>query len=398
MLLKCPECELPVSDKALTCPHCGYPMVKDAKPPKVKKNKAHKRLPNGFGQISQIKGRNLRKPYRAMVTVGKTSAGRPISKVFGFYETYNDAYTALIEYNRNPYDLDTSITILQLYEKWTADYFQTLKSVSSTRTITSAWAYCGSVYDMKAKEIRARHIKRCMDSVESPNIKSRIKSLFNLMLDYALEYEIVEKNYARTFAVSDDIVEEQEKQKRAHMPFTESEMKILWDNTNINYVDVILIQCYSGFRPQELGLIKLENVDLEKGLIVGGMKTPVGINRTVPIVECIYDFVKYKYEEAKELGSEYLLNCTDSRDETNLMLTYDKYANRFTKIMEVLDLNPEHRPHDPRKHFVTLCKEAKMDEYAIKYIVGHKIDDITEKIYTQRSDEWLIEEAKKIKR
>ncbi|WP_366525888.1 zinc-ribbon domain-containing protein, partial [uncultured Parasutterella sp.] len=26
MLIKCPECELQVSDKAATCPHCGYPM------------------------------------------------------------------------------------------------------------------------------------------------------------------------------------------------------------------------------------------------------------------------------------------------------------------------------------------------------------------------------------
>lgn len=39
MLLKCPECELPVSDKALICPHCGYPLVKDAKPLKKKSKK-----------------------------------------------------------------------------------------------------------------------------------------------------------------------------------------------------------------------------------------------------------------------------------------------------------------------------------------------------------------------
>lgn len=396
MLLKCPECDLPVSDKALTCPHCGYPLIKDAKPPKRKKSKNHKRLPNGFGQISQIKGRNLRKPFRAMVTIGKTSTGRPISKVFDYYETYNDAYTALVEYHKNPYDLDKSITINELYDKWTAEYFLTLKSKSSLRTITSAWAYCSSVYDMKVQDLRNRHIKGCMDSVESPNTKSRIKSLFNLMLDYALENEIVSTNYARTFTIADDIVEEREKQKRAHIPFTSGEIETLWNNTNINYVDIILIQCYTGFRPQELGLIKISNVDLDKGVIVGGMKTKAGIDRTVPISDIIFDFVKTRYEEAKELGSEYLLNCTDSRN--NLFLSYDKYANRFEKIMQVLELNPEHRPHDPRKHFVSLCKKYGMDEYAIKYIVGHSIDDITEKIYTEREDGWLIEEIKKIKR
>lgn len=398
MLLKCPECELQVSDKALTCPHCGYPLVEGAKQPKPKKKVGHKRLPNGFGQISQIKGRNLRKPYRAMLTVGKSSTGKPISKVFGFYETYNDAYTALIDYHKNPYDIEENITVLLLYERWTKAYFATLKSKSSHRTITSAWAYCSEIYDMRAKDVRARHIKGCMDTTDSPNMKARVKSLFNLMLDYALEYEIVDRNYARTFSVSDDIIDEQEKQKRAHIAFTDAEIETLWNNTNINYVDLILIQCYTGFRPQELGLIRLDEVDLDKGVIVGGIKTPAGRNRTVPIVDFIYDFIKYKYEEAKELGSEYIFNCIDPKTEKDYFLTYDKYANRFEKIMEVLELNPEHRPHDPRKHFVTLCKKYKVDEYAIKYMAGHSIDDITEKIYTERKDEWLIEEAKKIKR
>lgn len=398
MLLKCPECELPVSDKALTCPHCGYPLIKDAKQPRPKKTKDHKRLPNGFGQISQLKGRNLRKPFRAMITVGKTSTGKPISKIFGYYETYNDAYIALIEYRKNPYELSNSISVKELYDKWSLEYFATLKSKSSSRTITSAWGYCSSIYDMKVPDVRARHIKACMDTTDSPNIKSRIKSLFNLMLDYALEYEIVSTNYARTFVISDDVVKEMEKQKRAHMPFTEGEIETLWNNTNINYVDIILIQCYTGFRPQELGLIKLSNVDLKNRIIIGGMKTPAGLDRTVPISDIIYDFVKIRYDEAKELGSEYLFNCTDSRDPSQLFFTYDKYANRFEKIVDVLELNPNHRPHDPRMHFVTICKKYKMDEYAIKYIVGHAIDDITEKVYTEREDAWLLEEIKKIKR
>ena len=42
-------------------------------------------------------------------------------------------------------------------------------------------------------------------------------------------------------------------------------MKILWDNVDKKtYVDVLLIQCYSGWRPQELGLIELKDVDLSE--------------------------------------------------------------------------------------------------------------------------------------
>ena len=80
MLVKCPECELQVSDKAPACPHCGYPMKPSVKRKPRAKNNKRRRLPNGFGQISEIKNRNLRNPFRAMVTVGKTQDGKPICK------------------------------------------------------------------------------------------------------------------------------------------------------------------------------------------------------------------------------------------------------------------------------------------------------------------------------
>lgn len=413
MLIKCPECELQVSDKAIACPHCGYPMKPDAMPRKPgKRSNKRKRLPNGFGQISEIKNRNLRKPFRAMVTVGKTSTGRPICKPLkpqSFYETYNDAYAALVEYNKNPYDLEPSITVLDLYKKWSTSYFETLKSQSSTRTITSAWAYCSSIYDMRASDVRARHIKGCMEDgvaiikgVEkhpSAGVKSRIKSMFNLMFDYALEYELVERNYARTFNLSKDVIEESENTKRGHISFTDKELELLWKNVDkVDFVDVVLIQSYSGWRPQELGLLKVSDVDLENGVFTGGMKTKAGIDRTIPIHSKIHPLVEKRYREARNLNSEFLINCTDaSTHRSNLKFTYSKYQVRFSKIQDKLNLHQDHRPHDGRVTFVTLAKKFNLDEYAIKYIVGHAIQDITERVYTQRELNWLKTEIEKIR-
>lgn len=58
---------------------------------------------------------------------------------------------------------------------------------------------------------------------------------------------------------------------------------------------------------------------------------------------------------------------------------------------------PNHRPHDPRKDFITEAKRFGMDEYALKRIVGHSIQDITERVYTKRDIEWLRSEIEKIK-
>lgn len=412
MLIKCPECELQISDKALICPHCGYPIQPDAKPRVPRKSNKRRRLPNGFGQISEIKGRNLRNPFRAMVTVGKTKTGRPICKPLkpeSYFPTYNDAYAALVEYNKNPYDLGPAITAKELYGKWTESYFKTLKSDSSCRTITSAWSYCSSVYNMRVCDLRARHIKGCMDEgtavikgkeqPPSAGTKARIKSMFNLMLDYALEYEIVDRNYARTFNVSDDIIKEKEDAKRGHIPFTDEEMQKLWERSDtMKYVEIILIQCYSGWRPQELGLLRLENVDIDNWTFMGGMKTEAGTNRIVPIHSKIRPLVMAKYKEAQELGSDYLINCTDATTHrSSYMFTYDKYQKRFNKIRDELKLNPQHRAHDGRMHFITAAKKCQVDEYAIKYIVGHSIQDITERVYTKREIDWLKEEIEKIK-
>ena len=416
MLIKCPECELQVSDKAVFCPHCGYPMQPEVKQRKPRnKNNKRKRLPNGFGQISEIKNRNLRKPFRAMVTVGKTSTGRPICKPLkpeSYFPTYNDAYAALVEYNKNPYDLKPAITVKELYEKWTTEYFKNV-SENHIRSVNAAWAYCSSIYDMRVKDVRARHIKGCMEEgfrietrgkrkgekiYASPGTKSRIKSLFNTMLDYALEYEIVSMNYARTFEISGDVIVEIEKNKKKHFPFDADEMQILWENVNhVKFTDWVIIQCYMGWRPQELATLRLDEINLEKWYMQAGMKTEAGKQRIVPIHSKIKELVKRNYEFAISIGSEYLFNDKGQTHSGSWFVTYDKYAKRFEKVINQLKLNPAHRAHDPRTTFVTMGKKAGMDEYALKEMVGHTIQDITESVYTVRDLEWLREDIEKIK-
>ena len=64
--------------------------------------------------------------------------------------------------------------------------------------------------------------------------------------------------------------------------------------------------------------------------------------------------------------------------------------------MKKLGLDQNHRPHDARKTFVTKAKEAGVNEFAIKRIIGHAISDLTERVYTERPIEWLKEEIEKI--
>ena len=71
MLIVCPECDLQVSDKALVCPHCGYPITEPIHQKRCRQSSKRRRLPNGFGQISEIKSHNLRNRWRVMIPAGK---------------------------------------------------------------------------------------------------------------------------------------------------------------------------------------------------------------------------------------------------------------------------------------------------------------------------------------
>ena len=369
------------------CPHCGYPL-QDAvnirkKPQRAKRG--HKRLPNGFGQITKLTNSRLRKPFRAMVTVGKNESGKPICKLLKptvYFATYNEAYEALLNHSKYPQTRQESITFEELYKRWFAEVSVDGRSGSSIRDITSSWAYCTPLYKMQTSDIRVRHIRDCLlNASASAGVKRRMKQTLNIMFDYAVEYEYADKNYSRELKLPKNIALEANVPHYKHMSFTNDEMEILWKNENNPIVSMILIQCYSGWRPGELTELESKNISTTEWYIIGGKKTAAGKDRIVPI-----------HTKIRHLVDRWMRNKT----ELLFGMNYMKYLNSFHDTIEQLGLNPEHKPHDPRKQFVTMAKRNNMDEYALKRIVGHVIQDVTENVYTDRDLEWLRSELEKV--
>lgn len=357
--------------------------------------KKRMRLPNGFGQISEIKNQRLRRPFRAMVTVGKSETGRPICQLLkpqAYFETYNEAYQALMEYNKDPATQLSEMLIDDLFDEWREEHAKKVTEHTAKKIKWNWDKYCSEVKNLRVVDVRVSNIKSCLEKAPTPSVKKIVKNTFNMLFDYAVENEIVEQNVSRKIKNSGLYNKDQHTH---HISFTEEEMKRLDENIiNDPFVDMLYIQCYMGWRPREMGAILLENVNLDENYIVGGMKTESGINRIVPIHEKIKERVKKYYDKAVDAGSKFLFFTM--RDGKPVQITYFSYGYHFKQIKNELNLNPEHKPHDPRKQFVTMCKKYNVDEYAIKRIIGHTIADLTENTYTDRNASWLLAEVNKI--
>lgn len=408
MLIKCPECEKEVSDKAYSCPNCGFPIQKFLseveKPPEEQKPKKRqvrrKKLPNGFGRITELKGKNLRKPFRAMVSDGKDEHGRPIGRLLkpeAYFETYNEAYKALMNYNENPYNFAEDITMEELHEKWSSWYYEKISSGRKT-ALEAAWKYCEPIYLIKVQMIRRRDIKNLIDNgsimkngkVKQPSAYTKInmKTVISSMLDYAVEYEIIDTNPVKSMAKDQDYIPTA---NRPHIAFTDDEMASILKEVNKNqFADMAYVQCYMGWRPGELLDIKVNALNMLEWTITGGSKTKSGIDRIVPVHEKIRPIIQRYYSASITVGCEYLFPHNGKH------MSYGIYRHGFDDIVKRNGMNPDHRPHDCRKQFITMAKKSGVDEYAIKRIVGHLIRDITESVYTVRGVEWLHSEISKI--
>lgn len=209
--------------------------------------------------------------------------------------------------------------------------------------------------------------------------RASIKTLFNVLFEFAMKNDIVDKNYAQYV----DIGQREGKIKRKI--FSQEEIDKLFKYSNsFDYVDTVLIMIYTGLRVGELLDIKIENVHIEDRYMVGGKKTKAGKDRIIPISRKIEPFIKKYYEQNKD--KTYLITNAFGRQ-----MQYSNYRReKWDNIIEKMKFE-KHLPHDARHTFASLMDSAGANKLCIKRIIGHASQDITEDIYTHKTLEELIE-------
>lgn len=340
--------------------------------------------PNGYGSVFKLSGKR-RRPFAVRITTGWNDDGKQTYEYLDYFASRQDAMIALANYNSNPYDPAASkVTFAELYELYSEEKFykvvngvKELKfSKSSVSGYRMAFKRSELLHDMKFVDIRKSHMQEVIDrSDKSYGTKRKIKVLFNQLFKFAMENDLVMKDYAAFVELGkDDTVS-------SRNPFDLDEIEILWNNVDrMEFIDTVLIMIYTGMRPGELITIKNKDINLEERYMRGGIKNDAGKNRVIPIHKKIHPLIKRLMHE----DHKYLV----VNHEKKKMRYWNYYEEKWKPIMEQLEI--DHRPHDCRHTFATLMDNADANKLSIKRIMGHAAKDITDKVYTHKDMEQLI--------
>lgn len=375
------------------------------------RNSRFRRRPNNTGTVVKLSGKR-RNPYCARVMSDERDiiTGKKKQICIGTFATREEALNALSIYslkrsntitneearNLAP-DLFDKIqektqkkipTFKEIYETLDAEEFSKLSN--SARKGYKAWIkHFKSIYDRPINNITLADLQFVFDNDGSKNgTQVHMKVLCSKIFEYAVIHQHISRDddYTSYIKIADY------KQSTKHFAFDIDEIKKL-QSADTPEAHLLLIYIYTGLRVGELLHINRDNIHIDEkcdddgterliSYIVTGSKTAAGKNRIVPIHNDIKQFV------------------IDELIEKEKRLIDVSYEWGFNKnIMPMINnmLNTNHTMHDTRVTFASLCQLYKVDVYARKKILGHKLKDITFDIYTKASKNRLWTEVNKIK-
>ena len=328
------------------------------------------RLPNRYGTVYKLSGKNRRRPYVAKAFLHNDDGKSSVYYNLGYFSTKQEAIASLVAYHEGRFSFSKNMTLKTLYNEWSAVHYKTI-AASTIRQYEAAWKRLEKLKNLPVSEIRTS----CLQSIitESAGKLKRgslekIKILAVMLFDYAEKNDICQKNYAKYLTLP-------KKEKTEKSVFSRYEIDLLWKNLTKPYADSIIFMVYTGFRVGEMLALCVCDVDISGGFIKGGIKTSAGKNRLVPIhpkiKKIVYNHIKNKSESALLFD-----------------VSYRKYYSEFKKLMQSLGIENK-TPHCCRHTFATNMAKGGADVNALKTIIGHSSYATTADIYTHLGTEEL---------
>ena len=318
---------------------------------------------------------------------------RCIRQQLGVYKTSAEARRILEQYNRTP-TIKFNYTLAEIYADWSAVAFSGI-SKQTRGNYTAAWAKISTCPMLNAtgkpmRDITTGELRDVLTYYRSgeevaPLSKSyltKIKALLTSLYSYAMEYNVVDRNYAALIKLTGM----QDKPKRS---FTDLEFAVLERNySRVKGGDVVYALCFLGFRASELCRLTPFDYDPVAGTLRGGLKTDAGRDRLVPVHPAIRPIIDRWY--ARGCG-------TLLADERGRPYNKDSLHRRvWSPAIAALGLPDDLTPHSARHTCATRLAKGGARPEDIQAILGHSDYALTANVYVDQDLETLRNAMEKI--
>lgn len=369
---------------------------------------------NGTGSVKKLSG-NRRNPFYAMApqtydkATGKPLPPRILSDEKGqkYFpdRTIPDLLRAKWNIENGNIDVNKSdYTFSQVFEEYKSKKFPTKAEIENEKrnhikakgklgrsvasNLQSAYNKCSILYDRLHKSLRKDdYMNIILNTVGCGTVIYSLSSLFKKLDNYALEQDIILKGYAELIEITDDLYLPTQNEG---IPYTYEEIDIISNYSNELVAAITLSTIYAGNRIEELLFTKTEDVFLEKGYFIAGLKTSSGRRRVIPIHHELIPIFRRYYNP----NNEFLFTINNDK------IDYDKqFLPMYNEFME--RLNMKHTTHDGRRTLHSEFSRIKaidstLDELCVDRIFGHKADNFGDDVYSKKGIEELKETIEKI--
>lgn len=327
------------------------------------------RNPNGYGSVYKLSGKR-RRPFAVSITVGyNETTGKQKRQIIGYYITRKEALQALADYNTNGLIIKSDMTLEQIYQDWSKKKYPQI-SPQSINCSKMAWQKFAVLYKKPIVNIRTAELQKIVDANQHLSVSSlkKIKTLASQLFQYAMQNDIVQKNYAQFIEISTKDKKSKEKKIFTDLQLQKIEKLAEHELTNNQplFFGSILILCYTGFRISEfLQLINPFSLirDEQQKIIAlqGGLKTEAGKNRIVPVHKKIQAYINTLASNK----NQHLYTINNKSINSNY---YRRYI--WQSCMEQLNI-ADMTPHSTRHTFASLCEKAELSPVKIEKLLGH---------------------------
>lgn len=336
------------------------------------------KMPNGYGSIVKLSGRR-RKPYAVRVTESlelQDDHAVQKFKYLEYFEKKKDAALYLANYNagnrvREHQSLAEMPTLAEVYKRWIEERERRTGLSDSLRTAyNAAFNKYASIHKNRIRSIRLADVQPILDA-HADMSKATVTNMLIVIrgiYHYAMRYELVEADFTSL------LIGGGKSSKQIHRAFSAEEIGALWACCGDSMADYVLVTIYTGMRPVEPTLIVPDNVRIDERYLIGGVKTKAGRERVIPIHKKIMPIIEARMDRRTLFDPV----RTD---------IYKKWMKEH---------GMDHLPHDGRHTCATLMESAGVPLNRRKLILGHRIKDITEGVYTHVEPAALVAEIDKI--